>query len=114
MRQLAGWHVDAMGIARGVIGAALLVGAGPVTRRIPLRTSQRPIAVAGRLLGGRHVIEAVALSRWRLARLRRVVAAVDILHGASMVAIAVRSRDLRPVATAAAAEACGLAAASLV
>ncbi len=112
MRRRAGWHVDPMGIARGVIGAALVVGAGAVTNRIPLRTSPRPVAVAGRLLGGRHLIEAIALSRWRSARLRRVVVAVDMLHGASMVALAVRSRDLRPVATAAAAEAFGLAAAS--
>jgi hypothetical protein len=104
---------DPVVMARLVIGCALFAGAPRIAGLSGLTSDRDLLTTAGRLLGARHVAEGLALSRWRSDRTRHAIVAVDVLHGLSMVALAVGSRRLRPLASASALEAFSLAGATV-
>jgi hypothetical protein len=66
------------------------------------------------VLGARHAAEAVVLARRPGPSVRRIVTGVDLLHGASMVALAVLSPRYRRIATASALAAGALGLAGLL
>jgi hypothetical protein len=104
---------DPVAMARLVIGCTLVAGAPRIAPLSGLTADRDVLTTAGRLLGARHVAEGLALSRWRSDRLRHTIVAVDVLHGLSMVALAVGSRRLRPLASASALEAFSFAGVTL-
>ncbi len=61
------------------------------------------------VLGVRHLAEAVLLTGYPLPIVRRVVTGVDVVHTASMCALAIGSTRYRKTATAAGVLAAGLA-----
>jgi hypothetical protein len=77
-------------------GAALLGRPHDLLARTSGRRPGSAEVVVARLLGVRQVVQAVALHRWPV-RAARWCAAVDALHGASMVLLATLSpRHRRP------------------
>jgi hypothetical protein len=114
MKPVTAWHADPVGVARGVIGCGLLVGAPRLAKQLSLSSHRPAVTLAARALGVRHLAEAVVLCRGGSSRSRRLVVSVDVLHGASMVALEMRSRGLRPAAATAAVEAFGIALLSAV
>ena len=81
-------------IVRGVWGGVLLTDPA-----LPLRMGggrQAPeVTLAMRLLGARHLAEALILTRYPRSAARRAIIAVDLLHAASMLALARARADLR-------------------
>ncbi len=81
-------------LVRGLWGALLLVDP-----ELPLRVGggrQAPaVRLAVRVLGARHLAEAVILAGSDDRRILRVIRSVDALHAASMLALARASPDLR-------------------
>ena len=100
-------------IVRGGWGGVLLLDPG-----LPLRLGggqdSRGVREATRILGARHVIEAVVLTRDNDAQARRWIAAIDAVHALSMLGLAALSARLRRDALLSAASATGLVALSLV
>ena len=100
-------------IVRGAWGGILLLDPG-----LPLRLGggldTRGVREATRILGARHVIETVVLTRTHDARVRRWIAAVDGVHALSMLGLAAVSPRLRRDALLSAASASGLVAISLL
>lgn len=98
-------------LIRGTWGALLLADPG-----LPLRLGggedSRAVRMATRILGARHLVEALILSRDQ-GRARRTVAGIDGAHAASMLLLALASPRLRRDALLSAASASGLAALSL-
>jgi hypothetical protein len=66
------------------------------------------VSVAARVLGARHLVEAVVLARSGTARTRGTFAVVDATHAASMIALAAVRPDQRRPALASAALTTGL------
>lgn len=99
-------------IVRGAWGGVLLLDPG-----LPLRLGggrdTTGVREATRILGARHLIEAVVLARTHDPRVRRWVAAVDGVHAVSMLGLAALSPRLRRDALLSAASAAGLVAMSL-
>jgi hypothetical protein len=73
----------------------------------------RGVRVATRILGARHLVEAVVLSRASDDRPRDVIASIDAAHAVSMLTLAAVDAKLRRDALLSAASACGLVALSL-
>jgi hypothetical protein len=94
-------------VARGSWGALLVLDPG-----LPLRLGRgretRTVRFATRVLGTRHLIESFVLARSRTPRTKRIVDALDLLHAASMLALANARPDLRRDALLSAASAGGL------
>jgi hypothetical protein len=103
------WHADPVGIMRAVIGCGLLRAAPRIAEQPDFSANPQIVTTAARLVGLRHLVDGVALCRWRSVRLRRVVVGVDVVHGLSMVAVAMVSGRLRRAASMAAVEAFGTA-----
>jgi hypothetical protein len=100
-------------IVRGGWGGVLLLDPG-----LPLRLGggedSRGVREATRILGARHVIEAVVLSRDNNARARRWITGIDAVHALSMLGLAALSPRLRRDALLSAGSATALAALSLL
>jgi hypothetical protein len=98
-------------IVRGVWGGVLLLDPG-----LPLRLGggldTKGVRTATRILGARHLIETVVLTR-NDPRARRWIAAVDALHALSMLGLAAVSPRLRRDALLSAASASALVTMSL-
>jgi hypothetical protein len=94
-------------LTRALWGAALLLAPRALLRRVGQPSSG--VVQVTRVLGARHLIEALILSRERGRTPPRWTVAVDAVHSASMVALAACSRRLRSDALASAAIAALLA-----
>lgn len=94
-------------LIRGAWGAVLLIEPD-----LPLRLGggmdSRGVRAAVRVLGARHLVEALILRPGRDAQLRKSIRAVDALHGSSMLVLASVSPSLRRDALLSAASATGL------
>jgi hypothetical protein len=103
--------IPSAAIVRGVWGAVLLADPG-----LPLRVGggrqAREVILAMRLLGARHLAEAVILARSGSPGTRRAIVAVDLLHAATMLGLARARADLRRDALLSAASASVLVAVS--
>ncbi len=75
--------------------------------------NSRGVREAVRLLGARHVVEALILGQADSARFLRWIMAVDALHGTSMLILAAVNPRLRRDALLSAASATGLVAMAL-
>jgi hypothetical protein len=98
-------------LIRGAWGAVLLADPG-----LPLRlgggADSRGVREAVRILGARHLVEALVLTRE--PSLQRWVRAIDATHALSMLVLATASPRLRRDALLSAASASGLVALSLI
>lgn len=105
-------RLSADSLARGVWGALLLLDPG-----LPLRLGggqdSRTVSAAMRVLGARHLVESVVLARSPTTRARRAVDTLDLLHAASMLALARARPEVRRDALLSAASASILVALSL-
>jgi hypothetical protein len=82
-------------LARAAYGVALICAPGRlIMARTRLRPSGRACAV-GRVLGARHLAQALICGATPTPRLIRAGVAVDLLHAASMLALAAENADVR-------------------
>jgi len=79
-------------LARVLWGGGLLLAP---RRLLEQGAPSRGVSYATRALGARHLVEALILSRDRGQRPPRWPAVVDLIHGASMVALAIWRPRLR-------------------
>lgn len=109
-------HIRPLGVARGTWGLVLLVrGARGLDAHWP-HDSPRPSRWADavvRVLGARHVVQAVGEAVLDDPPVRRLGAGVDALHALTALALAAGSKGWRPLALRSAATAGGFSAASL-
>jgi hypothetical protein len=98
--------VTALRAVRAAYGAALL--ARPRTVLRPLGARRESTVVAARVLGARHLLEALALGRHH-----ELCAAGDALHALSMLGFTAAGRGDGLAAPASAVAACALGAAEL-
>ena len=89
-------------IVRGGCGFTLLIRPGAVLQRLGVPTDGRSCVVA-RVLGCRHLVQAIVLLIWPARRIQIVGAGVDVLHGASMVGLAILDPPHRKAASTSAA-----------
>jgi hypothetical protein len=94
-------------LVRGAAGLAMLSLSERRCDHLGYR-DPRAVSIAARVLGARHLAEAVVLARSGTTRVRATVAVVDAMHAASMVALAAVRPDQRPPALASAALTTGL------
>lgn len=83
---------------RATYGVFLLVMSDIVVKRITTERSRMGVTV-GRVLGLRHVMQALALNQTRSGSLLTVGVVMDVLHALSMTVVAVRSDKYRRLAT---------------
>ncbi|PSP73589.1 hypothetical protein BRC86_08840 [Halobacteriales archaeon QS_3_64_16] len=79
---------------RALYGALILVAAKGLTRKATGKES-RVAATVTRVLGVRHLLQALTLGRTRSRGLLAVGMAIDLLHGLSMLALAAFSSTCR-------------------
>ena len=89
-------------IVRGGWGFTLLMWPGAILQRLGVPTDGRSCVVA-RVLGCRHLVQAIVLLIWPARRIQIVGAGVDVLHGASMVGLAILDPPHRKAASTSAA-----------
>ncbi|EMA38128.1 hypothetical protein [Halococcus hamelinensis] len=87
-----------LAVARCVYGALLVVASGPIVERVTGERSSRAVAV-GRLLGARHVLQALTVGRTHTDGWRTAGTCIDALHALSMVFLAGYSATSRRLAT---------------
>lgn len=85
-------------VARTLYGAALLVAPDMLTRRVTGEPAGRGVTIVGRLLGARHLGQALIAGRsgsrtWLLAGVL-----ADVAHALTMIAVALVSTDHRRLA----------------
>ena len=87
------------GLLRGAVGAAFVSVPSTVARLASsggLESTESELATATvAVLGGRHLLESVLLLRYPRPAVARTVMVVDLLHAASMLALATRSETYR-------------------
>ncbi|WP_160133699.1 hypothetical protein [Halococcus salsus] len=86
-----------LAVARCVYGALLVVASGPVVGRVAGKRPSRAVAV-GRLLGARHVLQALTVGRTRSEAWENAGVGVDVLHALSMLLFAGYSENYRRLA----------------
>jgi hypothetical protein len=96
-------------VARATYGAFLLFVPGAVIQVASGESVDRASAVVGRVLGARHLVQALVLERAGTRGSFLVGAAIDAVHALSMVGLAALSRNYRRPAALDAALATGLA-----
>ncbi len=84
--------------ARGGLGAAQLLFPGRASRPLTGAPPDRRTRQVVRILGGRQLIQALATGADPTATMLAVGAAVDVIHGLTMVVLAVVDRRRRRVA----------------
>jgi hypothetical protein len=87
-------------LLHAVLGTALLAFPDAVARRVGWSGGDRAAALAVRLLGMRHLGQAVALCVWPGRSALRLGGTVDVLHGASMAVLAAVGGSRRRAALA--------------
>ncbi len=95
-------------------GTALLITPEALLRDLPHQRIDRPARMFARVLGARHLVQAVITGRGGTRGWVRVGAAVDATHAATMTGLAVLAPDRRKLALTNVATATGLAGAGLV
>ncbi len=100
--------VRTVGVLGMAWGALLLGCGGRIWRKVDGEPPTVLDDVATRVLGGRHLVQGAA-EALAPGHLRRTYAGVDLLHAATMVALARSDRDRRRAATVSAAVALGSA-----
>lgn len=101
-------------VARLAYGAPLLFASGVVLRMISGGRADGIFAAMARILGSRHVAQALTLDRARSRGWVLLGARVDLLHALSMAGAAVLSRDYRRAVSLDAALALGMCACGLL
>ena len=86
-----------LAVARCVYGALLVVASGPVVERITGDGSSRATTI-GRVLGARHVLQALTVGRTRSEAWENAGVGVDVLHALSMLLFAGYSENYRRLA----------------
>jgi hypothetical protein len=99
-------------VYEGVAGAVVLVRPAALADAVPSLTAGRPRALV-RLLGLRMLAQAAVTAALPTKAVIHAGAGVDLLHGASMVALAVGSPRYRSAAATSAVVAVGFAGAGL-
>jgi hypothetical protein len=94
----------ALECARAAYGLVQLAAPGVLVNAIKGRRTDRPTGAVIRVLGGRHLVEAVLTVAIGTPRAHAVGGGLDALHAMSMYAVAVASRDRRRLALASAAD----------
>jgi hypothetical protein len=87
-------------LLHALLGTALLAFPGVVARRVGWSGGDRAGTLAVRLLGIRHLGQAVALCLWPGRSAFRLGGTVDVLHAASMAALAAVAGPRRRAALA--------------
>ncbi len=105
--------MTALNVVRALIGALGLLSPRVAARWWGADPHSRGVAVTARVLGGRHLVQAAALTARRGTTARALSSAVDLLHGTSMVILAIASPRLRRPALTSAGVACGFLAGTL-
>lgn len=95
-------------VMRAGYGLTQLLVPGTVDRLLTGVTADRPTRIATRILGVRHLIQATVLASGS-RRAHRLGAPVDVLHGASMLGLALVVPSRRRQALTSAATAFGFA-----
>lgn len=96
-------------LARATWGLSLLLAPGVVIRAISREPTDRASRVTGRILGFRHLVQALTVERAGTRGWLLVGAAVDATHALSMAGLAALDRDHRRPAAIDATLATGLA-----
>ncbi|MGH3413936.1 MAG: hypothetical protein ACRDPH_12735 [Marmoricola sp.] len=104
----------ALEVVRGGYGALQLVRPRLVAGRLLGRPDDRDASVVVRVLGVRHVVQAVVSGTRPTSPVLAVGAAVDLLHAASMLGVGLVGRDRRHAAFVDAGIAGGFGAAGLL
>ncbi len=97
-------------VARAAYGALLLLAPGAVIRMASGAPTARASRVVARILGLRHLAQALILGRTGARNRLLVGVAIDTAHALSMIGLAVLKRDYRRSAALDAVLATGLAA----
>lgn len=87
-----------LAVGRALYGAFLLVASDTIVERVTGEPSSGATAV-GRVLGARHLLQALALARTRSKAWGKAGASVDVLHALSMLLFAAYSEEYRRLAT---------------
>ena len=104
----------ALTATRVLYGSLLLLAPGKLLRQLPRRQTGRRTQAVARVLGARHLLQAVIVSRQSSKRRLRAGAVVDASHAATMVALAALVPQRRWPAGADALAAASLAAAGII
>lgn len=86
-----------LAVGRALYGAFLLVASDTIVERVTGEPSSGATAV-GRVLGARHLLQALALGRTRSEKPAKAGTAVDVLHALSMVLVAGVGEKYRRIA----------------
>jgi hypothetical protein len=86
-----------LAVVRALYGALLVVASGPIVERVAGERSSRTVAV-GRILGARHVLQALTVGRTHTDGWRTAGTCIDVLHALSMVFFAGYSENYRRLA----------------
>jgi hypothetical protein len=92
-----GWALGAAAAVRAAYGAALCCAPGPVLRLAggPGAGASPDARVVARVLGGRHIAQAVLSAMRPTPAVLALGAGTDVLHSASMIALAALDRPRR-------------------
>lgn len=82
-------------LVRAAWGLSLLLASGTVIQGIAREPADRATRVAGRILGVRHLVQALAVERAGTRGWLLVSASIDATHALSMVGLATLSRRHR-------------------
>ncbi|WP_049902086.1 hypothetical protein [Halococcus agarilyticus] len=85
-------------VVRALYGAVLLVAPDVFVRRVTGEPAGRGVSIVGRLLGARHLGQALTAGRSGSRAWLLVGTLADIAHGLTMVAVALVSSDHRRLA----------------
>ncbi|MGB8385941.1 MAG: hypothetical protein WCG47_32675 [Dermatophilaceae bacterium] len=95
----------ALECARAAYGLVQLAAPGVIADAVGGRRTDRPTRAVIRVLGGRHLVQAVLTVAIGTPRAHAVGSGVDALHAMSMYAVAGADRERRRLALASAADA---------
>lgn len=101
-------------LARGSLGLVELVAPAAVLRAVGTDPADPESLAVVRVLGARHLLQAVITTARPTSGTRRLGVGVDAAHAASMIALAVASRSHRRAALCSATTATALAAGGLL
>jgi hypothetical protein len=94
---LFGWALGVTTLVRAAYGVALCCAPGPVLRLEggPAAGASPGARAVARVLGGRHIVQAVASAMRPTPAVLALGAGTDVLHSASMIALAALDRPRR-------------------
>jgi hypothetical protein len=94
---LPGWALGGATLVRAAYGAALCCAPGPMLRLAggPGTEASPAARTVARILGGRHIVQAVLSAMRPTPAVLAAGAGTDVLHSASMIALAALDRPRR-------------------